>query len=398
MVDMTSAAMWGDIEVPVFVPEHWSRADAHEGLRGIEQLARRVDAARIAVIISLGVDQRDIISVVARQCAITTGMARRFVRAARVVARVDGAFTLLADGAIGIDHLLALTDVKDCVAAAELLERAPALLPEDFVNVVQRWRIDTEGTDLRNAQKTQRSLTFYRARHGGLGMRAVFPALEGEEFRARLWHLADEAWRAAHPERNRVANHTVNNNSVNNHPDNGHTDTTFEQRCLDALLDMSKHRGTTSNNKTTVLLNVSLETLEATLVGQGPIALSDCEELLARAELYGVINDMNNIPIRFGRSKRFGTAFQKLLLAARSHGQCAVAGCDCHWSKTKIHHKKPFEIGGPTDIDNLELLCDGHHRHHHLVDEPGDTRPLIRFIITSPPGRGPPVRADAMHT
>ncbi len=380
---MTSTAMWGDIDVPFSIPEDWSRADAHEGLHAVEVLARKVAAARIALIMTLGVNHRDIVAVVARHCALPAREARRLVNAARLMARVDGMFSLLAEGVIGIDHVLALMAVKDPVAAAELLERAPGLRPDDFVNVVQQWLVDTQGDGIRKEQKAQRSLTFYRARHGGLSMRAIFPALEGEEFRARLWQQADRAWRSAHPERAKTAG--ANDD-----------ETTFDQRCLDALVELSKRRSQTSNNnldngtKTIVLLNVSLETLQASLVGQGPIAIGDVEEMLTRAEVYGVVNDMHNIPIRFGTSKRLATVFQKLLLAARSNGRCSFEGCDRHWTNTKAHHRKRFEHGGPTDIENLELLCDAHHRHHHLVDELGDTRQLIQLIHGAVPGRGPP--------
>ena len=47
---------------------------------------------------------------------------------------------------------------------------------------------------------------------------------------------------------------------------------------------------------------------------------------------------------------------------------CAFPGCDrpVHWCDA--HHVHWWEHGGPTDIDNLTLLC---RRHHVLVHEGG---------------------------
>jgi HNH endonuclease len=171
----------------------------------------------------------------------------------------------------------------------------------------------------------------------------------------------------------------------------GHRDATFEQRCADALIGLGKAKpgGSSGGGKTVVLLSVKLETLQAELVGHGPIGLDELSECLARADVYAAITDMNDVPIRFGRSKRLATAMQKLLLAASGGGTCSYPGCDRHWTQTKVHHVMRFEEGGLTDIENLALLCDQHHRHHHLVDEPGIDRAL-RIMVGISLGRGPP--------
>jgi hypothetical protein len=189
--------------------------------------------------------------------------------------------------------------------------------------------------------------------------------------------LVDGEWRSNHPERARVAG--------------SHGDATFAQRCADALLTLAKAKpsSSASNGKTVVLLNVNVETLEAEIVGHGPISNDELSECLARAEVYAAIKDMDDVTIRFGRSKRFGTALQKLLLAAQGGGMCWYPGCDRHWAHTRVHHKKRFEDGGCTDLENLALLCDQHHRHHHLVDERGIDRPL-KTVFGFTLGRGPP--------
>jgi Domain of unknown function (DUF222)/HNH endonuclease len=65
-----------------------------------------------------------------------------------------------------------------------------------------------------------------------------------------------------------------------------------------------------------------------------------------------------------GRRRRRPTRRQLVALWRRDKG-CAVPGC----GRTRFlhaHHVRPWALGGPTSLDNLVLLCGGHHRllHH----------------------------------
>jgi hypothetical protein len=373
---------WGEIQIPVVNPSGWSRPDVHLALASVELLARKVEAARCALICALGTGERDTAAVVARSCRISSHRARKHVKVASVVERVDGAQNALQNGDVGPEHLASLVPIENNDAAGELLIVAANESPEDFAKTVQRHRVDSDPNGLRAQQKQSRTASFYRTRNGCIGFRAVLPPLEGEEFRNRLWQLVDANWRTKHPDRAKTLG--------------AHGDATFNQRCADALIVMSQYKlraGSGAAGKTTLLLNVNLESLNAEVVGGSPVSLSEIADWLDRADIYAVIRDMHNIPIRFGRSKRLATEFQKLLLAAISGGSCSYVGCDQHWSKTKAHHIRRWDEGGSTDLVNLELLCDAHHRHHHLVDEPGDTRPLRNIEIVHC-GRGPPNRAN----
>jgi hypothetical protein len=378
MEGVQSANVWCDIDIPVVIPDGWPRPEVHAALGCLEKLSRRVEAARAVLIASPGVNERDTASVVARSSGVSARAARSFTKVAGVVERVPGALDALRCGDVGVEHLAALRVVDDVDTAAELLVVAASESPEDFAKTVQRRLVDDDPVKVRKNQRESRGVSFYRTKFGCVGMRAVFTPLEGEEFKTRLEQIVDGEWRKKHPERARVVG--------------GHGDATFVQRCADALLAMAKAKPLTSsssNGKTVVLLNVNLETLEAEIVGSGAITRDELSECLARAEIYAPVKDMNDVTIRFGRSKRLATAFQKLLLAAQSRGACSYPGCDRHWSHTKVHHKKRFEDGGFTDLENLVLLCDQHHRHHHLVDRRGIDRPLKTGLGFSF-GRGPP--------
>jgi hypothetical protein len=375
---MDDVAIWDEVNIPIIVPEGWSRPDVHYALGSLERISRRVEAARAVLIGSLGVSERDTASVVARHGGVSVRKARSLVNVAGVVERVPGALDAIARGDVGVEHLSSLRAVDDVDVAAELVVVAANESPEDFAKTVQRRLVDDDPAKLRDKQKASRSVSFYRTKYGCVGMRAVFTPLEGEEFKNRLSQIVDAQWRKDHPKRARVLG--------------GHVDATYEQRMADALIGLGKAKPAIGDpgSKTVVLVNVKLETLQAELVGHGPIGLDELNECLARADVYAVITGLNEIPIRFGRSKRLATSMQKLLLAAAGGGTCSYPGCDRHWTHTKVHHVRRFEAGGLTDIENLALLCDQHHRHHHIVDERGIDRPL-RIIVGVILGRGPPV-------
>jgi len=88
------------------------------------------------------------------------------------------------------------------------------------------------------------------------------------------------------------------------------------------------------------------------------------------------------------------------------YGGCG--GCNEHYAACQAHHIRPRSQGGPTDIDNLMLLCWGCHDkvHHHgwRVVPNGDLHTIapperIRYgparAPDPPPIHGPPTRQDA---
>ena len=120
-------------------------------------------------------------------------------------------------------------------------------------------------------------------------------------------------------------------------------------------------------------------------------------ELLAQealdAEVYcGVFNaDWTNLAL--GRSRNASDA-QRLILAARDRG---CAHCAAHAETTHAHHQTPHAAGGPTTIENLELLCGPCHTHHHRTDDHNRTgNPEDQKRSEQPPAR-PPNRPTGNH-
>ena len=100
------------------------------------------------------------------------------------------------------------------------------------------------------------------------------------------------------------------------------------------------------------------------LIGHGPIDPRTLAMLLLRGAIHGLVVDDDGRPLRLGRKVRLATRDQWLALFSRDH-HCVVPGCDRPATWCKAHHIRFWENGGYTDIENLALVCDCHHRMIH---------------------------------
>lgn len=90
-------------------------------------------------------------------------------------------------------------------------------------------------------------------------------------------------------------------------------------------------------------------------------------------------------PVGVGRRSRAVPGWLSRLLRHRDRG-CRFPGCERR-SWLKAHHLWHWAHGGPTDLDNLALLC---HAHHRLVHEGGWTisgHPARTLRFHRPDGR-----------
>ena len=338
--------MWDQVVVPVVAPLDWTRIEIRDGLAQLERLRRCVDAACARLIAGLG-GGRDAAAEVARATGVSTQTARRHTRVAEVVASVDGAGEALAAGDVSSEHLTALAGVAD---AAELLPLALVQTPEEFARTVSRFQLDRDGAGVADRQRAARSVRFFAAEHGCIGMRAVLTPIEGAELRNRLTQLCDEAWRAVHPERAAVLG--------------GHNAPPLEKRLADALMVLARGEGAASA-KPAIVVVIDADTLDADVVGEGPVPLGEVLAMVDRSDLYAAIRSASGGILKFGRSRRLASPLQRLAVIVRDR-QCVFDGCDCRPERCEVHHIVEVEHGGLTDVDELALLCKPHHHHLHL--------------------------------
>ena len=93
-------------------------------------------------------------------------------------------------------------------------------------------------------------------------------------------------------------------------------------------------------------------------------------------------------PLDVGRASRVITPAQRAALAVRDGG-CVFPDCGRPLSWCEGHHLVSWLEGGPTDLDNLALLCRAHHR---VIHEGGWqlTRGPAGCFTATPPDRHPP--------
>ncbi|WP_052060563.1 HNH endonuclease signature motif containing protein [Rhodococcoides fascians] len=99
----------------------------------------------------------------------------------------------------------------------------------------------------------------------------------------------------------------------------------------------------------------------------GPLSRNTSRQLACDCVLTAIVMDENGNPLNLARTARTVTAKQKRALTARDHG-CAFPGCGKPAAWTEGHHIWHWADGGPTDMNNLVLLCGFHHRLIHHSD------------------------------
>ena len=121
----------------------------------------------------------------------------------------------------------------------------------------------------------------------------------------------------------------------------------------------------------------------AEIAGGGVIPPSVLEEYFCGARIKGVVFSHEGLPLWHSHAKRLATKAQVSALRAL-YGACAGCGADM-WV-CQGHHIKPVPQGGPTNIDNMMLLCWACHQkvHHHSWQVVPDGRGLYTI---APPER-----------
>ncbi len=122
--------------------------------------------------------------------------------------------------------------------------------------------------------------------------------------------------------------------------------------------------------------------------GGAAIEPSAARRVLCDASILGAIIDDRGEPLAVGREHRLVTRSQRRALMLRD-GCCQYPGCN-RARRLKAHHRISWLDGGPTDLDNLILLCQWHHTRVHedriAISECPEPGCGIRWRFTRPDG------------
>jgi hypothetical protein len=145
---------------------------------------------------------------------------------------------------------------------------------------------------------------------------------------------------------------------------------TLEQRRADALALLAT-QGIADDcdvDRATVVVHAPLEALAA---DQGAARLEDggllhpevLERLTCDGRVQTVVHDGSGEPIGIGRVSQVVPPWLKRLVRHRDR-TCTFPGCD-DLRYNEAHHIRHWGKGGPTDLDNLVLVCGFHHKAVH---------------------------------
>jgi hypothetical protein len=102
----------------------------------------------------------------------------------------------------------------------------------------------------------------------------------------------------------------------------------------------------------------------ATLEGGALLSAAAARRLACDCEIVPVVMNGASVPLDVGRTHRLVTPKQRVALNIRDGG-CTFPNCERPARWTDAHHIISWLDGGPTDLNNLALVCRRHHRMLH---------------------------------
>ena len=317
------------------------------------------------------------------------GSAKRDVKLAGQLADLTGTSQALADGDITPQHARIIADAAEHtnVNEAELLAAATSEPTDVFGNTVRNHvNKRTAGEDLqerRRRQRARRELSIKQQSDGMYKLFGLFDPVAGARIETALTATAGKLRRDEDPT-NRA---------------------TFPQRYADALEQLATGSGAAGAQSTTLLVIAEYDAVAAKVNGAHladgtPVTADELVKLAVEAKVVPAIFDTPGRPLWLGRASRDANSAQRIALAARDGG---CVGCGARHDICEPHHEVYWEHGGPTDIDNMCLLC-GHCHHHEIHDKGGDIeiaangkRTLRHAARHRPPHLRHPHGNDTMH-
>ncbi len=258
-------------------------------------------------------------------------------------------------------------DPADIAAAEEILvDDARLFSPEELRLLTQRVvdAIDPDGTRPdESLQKDRRSFEMHRTSDGGFAGQFRLTAECGIKLDTLLRPLS--ARRVDDPHADRGDDVAAGRAKLIDERSFGQRQHDALEECCNRLL----REGTVHENNAPVTVIVTID--ETDLVRRTGHATTTSGDLIAtptlltmadQAEIYPAVLNAHGVPLTLERTKRCATRHQTMALIARDVG-CSFPGCAHPADYCERHHIVPWIDGGPTDLDNLTLLCVYHHRN-----------------------------------
>jgi hypothetical protein len=96
----------------------------------------------------------------------------------------------------------------------------------------------------------------------------------------------------------------------------------------------------------------------------GSLSAGETRRLACGAGILPAVLVGASLPLDLGRTRRLFTEAQRIALGV-AHKTCAADGCQRPFAWCELHHRKPWSLGGRTDLAQAVPLCWFHHRRIH---------------------------------
>ena len=165
----------------------------------------------------------------------------------------------------------------------------------------------------------------------------------------------------------------------------------FERRGADALVELASTQiaDDADPDRATIVVHVEAEALlgedgAAALEGGCELAPETVRRLACEASLQTVVNH-NGKSLGVGRKTRTPPPWLRRLVVKRD-GCCRWPGCERR-HHLHTHHVQHWTREGPTDLDNLAMLCTHHHQSVHEGGWGIRAKPDGELVFVWPDGR-----------
>ncbi len=278
--------------------------------------------------------------------------AKRDVESATRLAELPATSEALASGEIPVGHarLIARASGESDVDEALLVGAANTEPFDEFARTVKRHQQDQavdDGQSLLDRQRNNRKARIFESADSGMFvLSGEFDQITGARIATALTAKERQLWHREDPNKR----------------------ATPQQRMADALAELvCEPAGDGKSAGTDLLVIADFDVLKQQLdnprlADGSPIPVVELHRLALEANLLPSIFDTKAQDMWLGRRLRTASEAQRVALIARDQ-HCI--GCKANPSWCRAHHIIWWSKDGPTDLDNLVLVCDDcHHKIH----------------------------------
>ena len=299
---------------------------------------------------------RDMAQWLAGRLGISCWTARRWVAASQVISGLPLISEALQEGRLGLDKVVEL-----CRFATPDTEQKLIAWARRVTVATVRQRADVfnrpETNEVRTTEQSRFLNWWWNEGGASLGLEGLLPAAEGAAVVTALERAAEQL--PEMPPEEQVPGLQPSSEDLRGRR---HADALGALASQALASDQDADRATVVLHTTLAGLGAGSSELEGGLGLHPDIA----RRLSCDARLQYLLTDKEGNALGIGRTARNVPRWLQRQLLYRDHG-CTFPGCGTRMF-LKAHHIWHWELGGPTDYDNLVLVCTFHHK---LVHEGG---------------------------